>query len=44
MNAAEAMKYAISGGVTTTVDEVAEEKDAVHLSMGSTGPSMESKD
>jgi hypothetical protein len=35
------MKYAISGGVTTTVDEVVkEEKDAVHLSMGSTGPSM----
>jgi uncharacterized membrane protein len=42
MNAAEAMKYAISGGVTTTVDE--EEKDAVHLSMGSTSPSMGSKD
>jgi uncharacterized membrane protein len=41
MNAAEAMKYAISGGVTTTVEE---DKDAVHLSMGSTGPSMESKD
>jgi hypothetical protein len=40
MNAAEAMKYAISGGVTTTVDE----KDAVHPSMGSTGPSMGSKD
>jgi hypothetical protein len=39
MNAAEAMKYAISGGVTSTVDEE-EEKDAVHLSMGSTGPSM----
>jgi hypothetical protein len=36
------MKYAISGGVTTTVDE--EEKDAVHLSMGSTSPSMGSKD
>lgn len=33
MNAAEAMKYAISGGVTTTVEE--EEKDAVHPSMGS---------
>ena len=42
MNAAEAMKYAISGGVTTTVEE--EEKDAVHPSMGSTGPSMGSKD
>jgi len=40
MNAAEAMKYAISGGVTSTV----EEKDAVHLSMGSTGPSIGSKD
>jgi uncharacterized membrane protein len=38
MNAAEAMKYTISGGVTTSV----EEKDAVHPSMGSTGPSMES--
>jgi uncharacterized membrane protein len=35
MNAAEAMKYAISGGVTTTVDEeVKEEKDAVHPSIG----------
>ena len=43
MNAAEAMKYAISGGVTTTVEEE-EEKDAVHPSMGSTGPSMGSKD
>jgi len=42
MNAAEAMKYAISGGVTTTVEE--EEKDAVHPSMGSTGPSIGSKD
>jgi hypothetical protein len=40
MNAAEAMKYAISGGVTSTV----EEKDSVHLSMGSTGPSIGSKD
>jgi uncharacterized membrane protein len=42
MNAAEAMKYAISGGVTSTVEE--EEKDAVHLSIGSTGPSIGSKD
>ncbi len=42
MNAAEAMKYAISGGVTTTLVE--EEKDAVHLSMGSKEPSMGSKD
>ena len=37
MNAAEAMKYAISGGVTTTVDE----KDAVHPSMGSKDPLIE---
>ena len=42
MNASEAMKYAISGGVTYTVDE--EEKDAVHLSMGSKDLSMGSKD
>jgi hypothetical protein len=41
MNAAEAMKYAISGGVTTTVEE---EKDAVHLSMGSTDASMNLED
>jgi len=43
MNASEAMKYAISGGVTYTVDEE-EEKDAVHLSMGSKDASMEGKD
>lgn len=42
MNASEAMKYAISGGVTYTVDE--EEKDAVHLSMESKDLSMGSKD
>jgi uncharacterized membrane protein len=34
LGAAEAMKYVVSGGVTT-MDEEKEEKDAVHLSMGS---------
>lgn len=45
IGAAEAMKYVVSGGVTT-MDEHGEEeeKDAVHLLMGSTGPSMGSKD
>ena len=44
MNAAEAMKYAISGGVTTTNEQEEEEKDAVHLSMGSKDVSMGNKD
>jgi uncharacterized membrane protein len=34
LGAAEAMKYVVSGGVTTMEDQE-EEKDAVHLSMGS---------
>jgi uncharacterized membrane protein len=42
LGAAEAMKYVVSGGVTTMDEE--EEKDAVHLSMESKGLSMESKD
>ena len=43
LGAAEAMKYVVSGGVTT-MDEEKEEKDAVHLSMGSKDASMGSKD
>ena len=43
LGAAEAMKYVVSGGVTT-MDEEKEEKDAVHLSMGSKELSMGSKD
>ena len=43
LGAAEAMKYVVSGGVTT-MDEEKEEKDAVHLSMGSRDASMGSKD
>ena len=35
IGAAEAMKYVVSGGVTTMDEQEEEEKDAVHLSMGS---------
>ena len=44
IGAAEAMKYVVSGGVTTMDEQEEEEKDAVHLSMGSKEPSMGSKD
>ena len=45
IGAAEAMKYVVSGGVTTMEDqEEEEEKDAVHLSMGSKDSSMGSKE
>jgi hypothetical protein len=38
------MKYVVSGGVTTMDEQEEEEKDAVHLSMGSKDSSMGSKD
>ncbi|MCF8286121.1 MAG: DUF502 domain-containing protein [Chitinophagaceae bacterium] len=44
IGAAEAMKYVVSGGVTTMDEQEEEEKDAVHLSMGSKELSMGSKD
>ena len=44
LGAAEAMKYVVSGGVTTMDEQEEEEKDAVHLSMGSKDSSMGSKE
>ena len=44
IGAAEAMKYVVSGGVTTMDEQEEEEKDAVHLSMGSKELSMGTKE